>query len=75
MEKKGEMNLFPLINKWGQEILTTSAIAATRKHFLDAYKADQKIIEQRQLTGGNETKELLGFVGQMFKTNNEGETK
>lgn len=58
MRKNGEEHLYRLLVKWGPEILQTNAIAATRKHFLDAYKSEIEIDERRQLEAAGEIKAL-----------------
>jgi len=59
MKEKGEGHLFRLLQIWGPEIITGGAIAATRKHFIDAYKANQQIEDIKQLDSGASIKELV----------------
>jgi len=53
MRKNGELHLYRYLIEWGPEILSTGVLAATRKHFIDAFKAEKVLKEKRQLEGGN----------------------
>ncbi len=58
MQKNGEGHLYPLLVQWGPEIRSTTAIAATRKLFLDAYKNNRKVEEKKQFTTDTMSREL-----------------
>jgi hypothetical protein len=49
MEKNNELYLFPLLQRWGNEMTETNAIGVTRAHFLKSYKAETDT--RRQLSG------------------------
>jgi len=66
MEKNGEGHLYRFLVKWGPEILSTTSITATRKHFLDAYKAQAVIDERRQLTEKQTKSELATMAGKIL---------
>ena len=66
MEKNKEEHLMPLLNKWGGEILSSGAIAATRKHFIDSFKIDLKVEETKALAGKDDSKRLEGLAAKML---------
>jgi len=53
MRENNELHLYRWLIEWGPEILYGGSIAATRKHFIDAYKADLVLEEKRKLEAGN----------------------
>jgi hypothetical protein len=61
MVKNNEMHLFPLLQRWGTEILYAREIAPTRAHFLKAYRAEIETQKHPQLPGG-EPKQIGGAV-------------
>ncbi|HPG41560.1 MAG TPA: hypothetical protein PLP19_10590 [bacterium] len=63
MEKNGEIHLYNYLLQWGTEIISGGSIAATRKHFLDAYKANKVLEEKRQL----EAKQPIALIDEINK--------
>lgn len=63
MRKNGELHLYRYLIEWGPEILYGGAIAATRKHFIDAFKAEKVLEDKRQL----EAKQPNALVGEITK--------
>lgn len=66
LKESGRSSLFPLLQKWGDEITSGTNPSATRAQFLKTYDTEIKIIERKKLPSGK-SQHISGLLNQVTK--------
>ena len=66
LEKSGRSSLFPLLQKWGDEISFGNNPSATRAQFLKGYNTEVKIAERKKLPSGK-SQHISGVLNSITK--------